>query len=203
MIHPSAIGNTAGASALFFYVVIYMFMNLGAFGVTALVTWDAGSDDLESFSGLMRRSPWLAVPMILCLMSLVGIPPLAGFISKWWVLVALGSLERTATGQGLYTLGSLGWMLVVVVALNTLISLYYYMRIIVKMTLHDNGKPAMRTPISGLALVNICGIALLALTLLTPTLKRASDRVVEGMYVTAPDASQHAAVASNLPKKSN
>ena len=169
-----------------------------------MVTWETGSDDIESFSGLMRRSAWLAVPMILCLMSLVGIPPLAGFVSKWWILVALGSMERTATGEGVYTLDALGWILIVVVALNTLLSLYYYMRIVVRMALHDDGTPAVRTPISGLALVNICGFALLALTFFTPSLKRASDRFARDTYTAVASApSQRETIASASPQKPN
>ena len=202
MIHPSVPGHAAGISALFFYVVVYALSNLGAFGVTALVTWDTGSDDLQSFTGLMRRSPWLGVPMVLCLMSLVGIPPLAGFIGKWWILVALGSMQRGVTTGGWYSLNALGWILIVVVALNTLLSLYYYMRIVVRMALYDDGKPAVRTSMSGLVLVNICGIALLALTLFTPALKRVSDRSAQGMYaVRASAPSQHETVASASPQK--
>lgn len=202
MIHPSVPGHTAGISALFFYMVVYALSNLGAFGVTALVVWDTGSDDIQSFTGLMRRSPWLGVPMVLCLMSLVGIPPLAGFIGKWWILVALGSMQRGATVGDWYSLNALGWILIVVVALNTLLSLYYYMRIVVRMALYDNEKPAVRTPVSGLVLVNICGIALLALTLFTPALKRASDYFAQGMYTAVASApSQDATVASASPQK--
>ena len=201
MIHPSVRGSSAGISALFFYIVVYALMNLGAFGVTAMVIWDTGSDDVDSFTGLMRRSPWLAVPMVLCLMSLVGIPPLAGFVGKWWILFALGSMQSGAT-DGWYSLNALGWILIVVVAFNTLLSLYYYMRIIVKMALYDDGRPAVRAPLSGLALVNICGFALLALTLFAPKLKHISDRVTRGMYTAVVSApSQQATVASALPQE--
>ena len=54
-LHPSSAGSEAGFSALMMYIVIYMFMNLGAFGVTALVGWETGSDDIEAFNGLSRR----------------------------------------------------------------------------------------------------------------------------------------------------
>ena len=62
----------------------------------------------EAFTGLGRRAPWLAVPMVICLMSLLGIPPFAGFVAKWWLLIALGKLGGTAGW-----LGYLGWVLVV------------------------------------------------------------------------------------------
>ena len=164
-IHPSVNGSEAGLSALLAYIVIYVFMNLGAFGVTALVVWDTGSDDISAFSGLGRRAPWLAVPMVICLMSLVGLPPFAGFIGKWWILVALGSLNST-----------LGWFLVIVAGVNTLISLYYYLRLVVQMMLRDDGKPVVRSSMGGLALVNGCALMLILLFGLAHPLKTTTDR---------------------------
>lgn len=163
-LHPSTGAYASGITALLAYVVIYLFMNLGAFGVVALVVWDSGSDHIDAFTGLMRRAPWLAVPMILCLVSLVGLPPLAGFLGKWWVLLALGEMQNT-----------LGWTLIIVAAVNTLISLYFYMRIVVQMTLRDDGRPAVRAPMGGLALVNICAAALLVLFLFARPLKSRTD----------------------------
>ncbi|MCH7595884.1 MAG: NADH-quinone oxidoreductase subunit N [Planctomycetes bacterium] len=164
-IHPSVNGSEAGLSALLAYIVIYVFMNLGAFGVTALVVWDTGSDDISAFSGLGRRAPWLAVPMVICLMSLVGLPPFAGFIGKWWILLALGSLNST-----------LGWFLVIVAGVNTLISLYYYLRLVVQMMLRDDGKPVVRSSMGGLALVNGCALMLILLFGLAHPLKTTTDR---------------------------
>ena len=160
-------GTTANpaASALLAYIFIYLFMNLGAFGVVALVNWQTGSDDIDQFTGLTRRAPWLAVPMIICLVSLIGLPPLAGFIGKWWILIALGQ-------QGTI----LGWVLVVVAVVNTLISLYYYLRVVVQMSLRDDGRPAFTPPVGGMALVNACAVALLALFLLVGPLKDTTDR---------------------------
>ncbi len=164
-IHPAATGHSAGLSAMLVYVVIYLFMNLGAFGVTALVSWDAGTDSIDAFTGLARRAPWLAVPMIICLMSLVGMPPLAGFLGKWWILIALGNLDTT-----------LGWFLVITAVFNTLFSLYYYVRIVVQMSLRDDGRPQPSVSFGGLALVNICAVALLALFIFAQPLKSAADR---------------------------
>ena len=119
-IHPSVAGHQAGLTAMLVYIIVYLFMNLGAFGSTALVAWATGSDKIESFTGLGRRAPWIAVPMIVCLMSLVGIPPLAGFIGKWWILVALGSLGNIPGTSGWFSLGTLGWSLAIIMVLNTL-----------------------------------------------------------------------------------
>ena len=181
-IHPSVDGHEAGLTALLVYVIIYMFMNLGAFGVTALVAWDTGSDKIESFTGLGRRAPWLAVPMIICLMSLVGIPPLAGFIGKWWILVALGSLHDTVGVQGSFSLSTLGWFLIIVAVLNTLFSLYYYLRVVVEMALKDEGQPRVRVPLGGAVLVNLCALALLGLFVLANPLKSTADRFSRDIF---------------------
>ncbi len=164
-LHPDVSGSELRVSALLMYVVIYLFMNLGAFGVTAMVIWETGGDHISNFTGLIRRAPWLAVPMIVCLVSLVGLPPFAGFIGKWWILVALGGLMET----------DLGWFLVIVAVANTLVSVYYYMRIVVQMSLKDDKQPAMTPPLGGIALVNGCAIALVALFVLAGPLKRAVD----------------------------
>ena len=174
-LHPQADRSGEPMAALMFYIIVYVFMNLGAFGVTALVSWETGSDRIESFTGLMRRAPWLAVPMVVCLISLVGLPPMAGFLAKWWVLVALGSL---ADGWG----ANLAWFLIIVAVVNTLISLYYYLRIVVVMTLRDTGEPVIRSPIGGLALVNFCALMLLALLVVSAPLKATADRFSRNLF---------------------
>jgi NADH-quinone oxidoreductase subunit N len=102
--------------------------------------------------------------MVICLMSLVGLPPLAGFIGKWWILVSLGSLGST-----------LGWFLVIVAVANTLFSLYYYLRVVVQMTLKYDAQPVLRAPLGGMALVNICALALLALFVFAQPLKSTAE----------------------------
>lgn len=170
LLHPSVSGSESPISALLGYVVVYLFMNLGAFGVTALVGWDTGSDTLDGFSGLMRRAPLLAIPMVMCLMSLVGLPIFAGFIAKWWVLVSLGQFG-----------GTIGWSLAVVVVLNTLFSLYYYMRIVVKMTLKDDGRSAVRASPAGIALVNVCALVLMVLFFAANPFKHTVDRYARNL----------------------
>ncbi len=181
-IHPGVAGHQAGLTALLVYVIIYLFMNLGAFGVTAMVVWETGNDRIESFTGLMRRAPWLAVPMVICLMSLVGLPPLAGFLGKWWILLALGSFEVVHGGSQWYSFKTLGWSLVIITVLNTLLSLYYYMRVVVRMTLHDDGQPVVRASIRGLMLVNACAALLLVMFFLAGPLKEIAGRCAEGLY---------------------
>lgn len=172
IIVPAAGGSYEAISAVLAYVAIYMLMNLGAFGVTALVATDNGGDDtLPAFSGLMRRAPQLAVPMLFCLVSLVGLPPFAGFMAKYWLLMALGGVNST-----------LCWGLIVVAVVNTLISLWYYMRIVVAMMLKDDEKPAVDTPLGGTALVNICAALLLLLLVFPQPLKDRADKFAGNLF---------------------
>ena len=191
-IHPDIPGHSSGLTAMLVYLVIYVFMNLGAFGVTAIVTWETGSDKIEAFTGLMRRAPWAAIPMVICLVSLVGIPPMAGFMGKWWILLALGGLQDAGGPHGVASLGTLGWVLVTVVVANTLFSLFYYMRVVVQMALRDNDEPAMRVPLGGLAIVNICAVALLALFVFAEPLKNGVQEFTTGLYRATASASDPA-----------
>ncbi len=151
-VHPDSSLSFTPGSALLVYILIYLFMNLGAFAVTAMVVWQTGSEEIEAFNGLGRRAPWIAVPMVFCLVSLVGIPPFAGFIGKVWILMALGEAG-----------GALYWGLLVVVVVNTLVSLFYYMRIVKAMFFTDDGREAFAPPVTGVAMVNVCGMVLLLL----------------------------------------
>jgi NADH-quinone oxidoreductase subunit N len=162
-------------SAVLAYLVVYLFMNLGAFGVTALVIRANGGDDsINAFSGLVRRAPGLAIPMLFCLISLVGLPPFAGFLVKYYLLSALAESQSI-----------LHWSLVVVAVINTLISLWYYMRIVVQMMLKDEGEPAFDSPLAGTTLVNICGVLLFVLLIFGSPLKRRTDQVAQQLFQPA------------------
>lgn len=174
---PGSPGAAASVAAVLVYVLIYLFMNLGAFGVTALVSWQTGNDSLDSFNGLFRRAPLLAVAMLFCLVSLVGLPPFAGFIGKWWILWALADEGGPA---GLY------WILVFVAVLNTLISLYYYLRVVVRMALVDDGQPEVRAPAGGTALVTVCGLLLIVILIFARPIKHTADRYSVNLF--APQA---------------
>ena len=110
----------AGVTAIGFYVFVYCFMNLGAFLVVmALAEQSGGDETLAAFRGLGRRAPLLAVLMAIFLFSLAGIPPLAGFAGKFYLFA---SLIRTG--------GSWAWTLAVVGVTNSVISLFYYARVL-------------------------------------------------------------------------
>jgi NADH-quinone oxidoreductase subunit N len=171
-VHPATTPQFPAISAVLAYIVVYMLMNLGAFGVVALLgSRNGGDDSIEAFSGLIRRSPGLAIPMICCLVSLVGLPPFAGFLTKVFVLSALFE-----GGKALF------YMLIIVAVANTLISLWYYVRIIIAMCLKDRGEPELNVPPGGLALVNVCGILLVVLLILGKPLKRNTDAYARNLF---------------------
>jgi NADH-quinone oxidoreductase subunit N len=112
-----------GIAAVLIYFMMYLFMNLGAFFVVMLVANKTGSEDISAYRGLGYRAPLIGVAMAIFLISLTGLPPTAGFIGKLYLFAAL--LEAK-------------WIwLAVVGALNSVISLYYYARVLRYMFLRD------------------------------------------------------------------
>jgi NADH-quinone oxidoreductase subunit N len=124
------------AGAVLLYLIAYLFMNLGAFAVVAFLRNRTGSEDLSSFRGLVRRSPWLVVTLAVFLLSLLGVPPLAGFVAKFQifrVLFQAGQMySATAPGTGL---GPIMYALLVIGGLNSVISLFYYINVLKVMIL--------------------------------------------------------------------
>ncbi len=115
--------TSEGLSAIVFYLIVYLFMNLGAFYVVVLIANESGSEMIESYRGLSSRAPLVAGAMAIFLFSLTGIPPFAGFFGKWLLFNAVIS-------KGLYWLAFIG-------LLNSVVSLYYYARIIKAMYLES------------------------------------------------------------------
>ena len=105
-----------GIGAIIFYLIVYLFMNLGAFYVVVLIANEAGSEMIDGYRGLFSRAPLVAIAMAIFLFSLTGIPPLAGFFGKWVLFTAV-------IGGKLYWLAFIG-------LLNSVVSLYYYARIV-------------------------------------------------------------------------
>ncbi len=121
-----------GLSAVLFYLVVYYLMNLGAFAVLMMVLNNSGSEDISAFRGLAWRGGALpAAAMLVFLFSLAGLPPFAGFIGKMYLFAAVIQQKM--------------WMLALVAAVNSVIALYYYARIIRAMYLDHpaEGDPVM------------------------------------------------------------
>jgi NADH-quinone oxidoreductase subunit N len=145
-----------GIEAALFYLAIYFFMNLGAFAVVALLRNLIGSEDLSAYGGLVYRAPWLTVTMAIFLLSLVGIPPLAGYMAKFQIFAAVYHAWQSQQQTGLLVLLALG-------LLNTVLSLFYYVNVLKVMVLHRPGELPVSKPVSSLALAYT---GLLALVLL-------------------------------------
>jgi NADH-quinone oxidoreductase subunit N len=112
-----------GVAAVLIYFIVYLFMNLGAFYAVMLVANKTGSEDIDSYKGLGTRSPLLSVALVIFFISLAGLPPTAGFIGKLYLFAALLDAR---------------WIwLAVVGGLNSVVSLYYYVRVVRNIFLRD------------------------------------------------------------------
>jgi NADH-quinone oxidoreductase subunit N len=105
-----------GSGAAMFYLLMYVLTNIAAFAVIILVSNMTHSDEMKDFYGLSRRAPWLALVMLLALLSLGGIPPTAGFFGKFFIF-------KAAVDAGLWWLAFIG-------ILNAFVGLYYYLSVV-------------------------------------------------------------------------
>ncbi len=115
-------------AALAFYLGTYLFMNLAAFAIVALLRNRLRSEEISAYSGLVRSSPGIVVATAVVLVSLIGLPPLAGFVAKFLVFSALVQAIRAGAEQPLML------VLLVIGGLNTVLSLFYYLRVLKVMT---------------------------------------------------------------------
>jgi NADH-quinone oxidoreductase subunit N len=108
--------SRAGEASVVYFILIYIFSNLGAFGVVSLISAQTGKESIDDYRGLYATNPLLSWVMAISLFSLAGIPPTAGFFGKFFLLMA-------GAGKGNY-------VFIIIAALNMVISLYYYLRVI-------------------------------------------------------------------------
>jgi NADH-quinone oxidoreductase subunit N len=143
------VGTDVGLGSAMFYVVVYVLMNVGAFGMILLLSRSGfEAENLEDFKGLNQRSPWYAFVMLLLMFSMVGIPPTVGFYAKLAVLQALLSADLVAVA--------------VIAIIFSVIGAFYYLRLVRLMYFEP---PVDRTPITPYAdvkvLMSLNGIAIL------------------------------------------
>ncbi|HET9920545.1 MAG TPA: NADH-quinone oxidoreductase subunit N [Ktedonobacteraceae bacterium] len=146
--------SSDGIAAVLFFILVYVITNLGAFsGIIALAN-ATGGERIEDFRGLGRRAPLLSAGTALCLLSLAGIPPLAGFVSKVFIFTAAWGSGQT--------------LLVVVALVNSIVSLVYYGRIIKAMYFDAPLKPdRLTTPIGLGTAITLTSAALIVITFAT------------------------------------
>jgi NADH-quinone oxidoreductase subunit N len=147
-------GGRDGFSATLFYTTTYAFTLVGAFGIVALVRRETGGDDFAHFAGLRGRSPWLAGCMAVFLLSLAGIPPLAGFFGKFYLFSAA---LRAGGDQGLLWLVGLALF-------GSLVSFYYYLMVLKVIFVDQTAEDA--APPLKLDLLQRVSVGLLALIVL-------------------------------------
>lgn len=125
-----AVLSRDGASAVLFYLIAYLFMNLGAFAIVAFLRNQTGSEDLSAYGGMAQRSPVATVLLAIFLLSLLGIPPLAGFAAKFQIFSVLfhAGQEYSASNQPMF--GTIMYALLVIGGINTVLSAVYYIKVI-------------------------------------------------------------------------
>lgn len=120
-------GNQMGTTATIYFLLVYIFSNLGAFGVIGIVSALAQKENISDYKGFYKTNPFLSWILTISLFSLAGIPPTAGFFGKMFLVTA-------GAGRGDYTL-------VIIASLNMIVSLYYYLRVVKAMFVDPNDAP--------------------------------------------------------------
>ena len=178
-----------------FYLSVYLFMNLGAFAIVALIRNRTYSEEIADYRGLKSECPWLCVMMAVCLFSLVGLPPLGGFVAKFFVLAPVWEAASIHWSMG---------ALVGFALLNTVFSLFYYLKVPVAMFIADrpeDARPARTGSTEAVfVLLLTAPILLLGMSPLISKLSLAAERVAHDT-ITVPDADQAGARTSTSSEK--
>ena len=127
--------SQAGVSSSVYFILVYLFSNLGAFGVVNAISSATGKESIDEYKGLYKTNPALTWILTIALFSLAGIPPTAGFFGKLFLLTAGAS-------KGNY-------LLIIIAALNMVVALYYYLRVVRAMFMDKNEQAIESISISG------------------------------------------------------
>ena len=147
--------SAAGTTSVVYFILIYIFSNLAAFGVAAAIAAKANRENIDDYKGLYQSNPFLSWVLALALFSLAGIPPTAGFFGKLFLLTAGAS-------KGSY-------LFIIIAALNMIISLYYYLRVIRSVFMDKNDLPMEKIQIEPSAKLGlmICAAGIILIGLLS------------------------------------
>jgi NADH-quinone oxidoreductase subunit N len=166
-----AAGGEMGRASILFYLVVYAVTNVGAFAVLALLgTREAPMEHLEDYKGLWHSSPTLAGLLTVFLLSLGGFPPTAGFVAKWYVFSA-------AVGAGQFGLAIIG-------VLTSVVSVFFYLRIVVMMYMSEKKEAAALPQLPGMALaaLSLSAVALFYLGVFPTRLLDLAARSVASVF---------------------
>lgn len=144
-----------GIAAVVYFILIYMFSNLAAFGVTSVISEHSGKENIDDYKGLYKTNPFLSWILALALFSLAGIPPTAGFFGKLFLITAGASKAA--------------YWFIIIAALNMIVSLYYYLRVIRAVFMDKNENPIekIKTGASVKLALIICGAGIVLVGLLS------------------------------------
>lgn len=144
-----------GTTSVVYFILIYVFSNLAAFGVAAAISAKAGRENIDDYKGLYKTNPFLSWVLALALFSLAGIPPTAGFFGKLFLLTA-------GAAKGSY-------LFIIIAALNMIVSLYYYLRVIRAVFMEKNEEPIekIKIELSAKFALTICGAGIILVGLLS------------------------------------
>lgn len=142
--------SQAGSASVVYFLLIYIFSNLGAFGVVSFISALTGKETIEDYKGLYATNPMLSWVLTIALFSLAGIPPTAGFFGKFFLLMA-------GAGRGNY-------VLIVIAALNMIMALYYYLRVVKAIFMDANETPIESLKVPALPKMGMlfCAIGIVA-----------------------------------------
>lgn len=146
-----ASGTAEAMSSVIYFLLIYIFSNVGAFTVVSIISDRTGKDDIDDYKGLYKTNPKLSLTLIIALLSLAGVPPTAGFFGKLFLLTSGASAGLIA--------------LLVIASLNMVISLYYYLKVVKAMFVDKNEEPiaSICTDIPAKIVLVVCLIGILAI----------------------------------------
>lgn len=185
-------GTEEGYASMVFYMLVYLFMNLGGFACVILFTLRTGTDQISEYAGLYQKDPLLTLCLSICLLSLGGIPPLAGFFGKIYLFWA-------GWQAGIYGLVLLG-------LLTSVVSIYYYIRVVKMMVVKEpqemsdavKNYPEIRWDISGMRPLQLTLVVSLVVTSLAGILSNPLFTLANNSIIRTPmlQASVHNTVAT-------
>ncbi len=154
---------------LLFYLGVYLFMNLGAFAIVAMIRNEIYSEEIEDYNGLASQCPALCVFMLICMFSLVGMPPFGGFFGKWYIFASLIQAGKLHWSM---------WALLGIAGLNTVFSLFYYVRVLKAMFINPrpSGARLADVPLNSVCYVGIITLPVILLGICGPLMDSLSNR---------------------------
>jgi NADH-quinone oxidoreductase subunit N len=153
--------GASAAGSVLYYLIVYAFANVGAFAVAAWLARDLDSDNIDDLNGLGFQEPLLATCVLILMLSLIGIPPLAGFFGKLYVFME--ALNQTEESQRV----TLIW-LVALGLMNSVVSAFYYVRVLKAMFLREPGANRLAAPDRGIAVPIVLGTIVVVIFGLMP-----------------------------------